>query len=367
MKQIGITLFFIFFTSSLSLFAQEKDSTKYKQIQFFKINQENDLFTLWNQSDKYYTDGINMEFANSIFNNKPADFMLFGFKTKYKDFSLAINQDMYVPENTDSPKIDSTDRPYAGQLYFTYAQYSNQFWKGRKLVSKIFLGVQGPSAGGKELQQRVHEVLDSKDVLGWDHQIANGLILDYQVQYLQLLPLSTPITELHYFVTGRTGTLNTSLDVGFRFKFGRFTDTYTNFYGIHNPDYTYNITEKDFLSITKSRSKMIPKHIRKKNAKEQVTYLNNKLNRKFQFYFFTEGNVKYLLRNGSVEGSLVQFQTSDYTYSYSDYEHFSLGGRYGFVMQYSHAYLEFARYLHTDTFREDGYFGYGRVILSWVF
>lgn len=366
MKNI-ITIAFVFLITHFTINAQQNDSIKYQQIQFFKINQENDLFTYWYQSDKYYTDGINMEFANSIFNNKPAGFLLFGFKTNYKDFSLAINQDMFTPENTLTTSVDSTDRPYAGQLYFTYAKYSNQFWKGRKLISKIYMGVQGPWARGKELQQRVHEILDSKDVLGWDHQINNGLILDYQVQYLQLLPLSTSTTELHYFGTGRIGTLNTSLDVGFRFKFGRYTDTYTNFYGIHNPDYKYAITVDDFENMSKSRNKIIPKHIRKKSVKEQVNYLNNKLNRKFQFYFFTEGTATYLLRDGSVEGSLIQFESNDYTYSYSDYNHFALGGRYGFVMQYSHAYLEFARYLHTDSYREDGFFGYGRVILSWVF
>ena len=353
--------------SALGLMAQEKDTTTYKQVQFLKLNQANDLFTVWNQSDKYYTDGIDIEVANTIFNNKVANFMLLGFKTPYKDYSLSFRQDMFVPENTDTTAIDKTDRPYAAQLFFVYAKYSNQFWKGKKIVTKMYMGVQGPWAQGKETQQEVHVITDSKDVLGWDNQIGNGLMLDYEMQYLQLLPLSTPITELHMFAKARSGTINTDFTVGYRFKFGRYTDSYTNFFGIHNPDYKYNFNEEDLTKMTKSRSKMIPKHIRQKSKKEQVTYLNNKLNRKFQFYFFTEGDVVYRLRDGSVEGSLIQFEPSVYTYGYDDYEHFVLGGRYGFVIQYSHAYIEFARYVHTDTYREDGFFGYGRAILSWVF
>ena len=95
--------------------------------------------------------------------------------------------------------------------------------------------------------------------------------------------------------------------------------------------------------------------------------MTNKLNRKFQMYFFLESNSIYVLRDGSVEGSLIQFSPNVYEYSYADYDHFIWGGRYGFVIQYSHFYLEFTRYLDTDNYREDGVFGYGRMIFSWVF
>ena len=354
--------------SNFSAQSQVNDSNIYKQIRFFKLNQANDLFTVWNQSDKYYTDCFDMEFAHPIFDNKVSDAVLIGFNTPYKDYSLSFNQDMYTPENTDKITVDSTDRPYAGQLYFTYAKYSNQFWRARKLVARAFIGIQGPWAFAKESQNGVHGMIDNKEVMGWDNQLSNGIILDYQVQYLQLIQaLSSPITELHYFGTARLGTLNSSAEIGFRFKFGHYTDSYMNFYGIANTRFQHHFTATDVAKMSNSRRKMIPKRIREKSLKEQAEYLSEKLNRKFQFYFFLEGTGEYILRDGSVEGSLIQFSPNQYEYNYSDYKHFKAGGRYGFVLQYSHFYLEFARYASTDNYQENGFFGYGRIILAWVF
>ncbi len=62
-----ILVFFVLLYSFTSVQAQ--DSNAYKQIHFFKLNQSNDLFTYLYQSDKYFTDGVNIELAHSIFNN----------------------------------------------------------------------------------------------------------------------------------------------------------------------------------------------------------------------------------------------------------------------------------------------------------
>jgi len=348
--------------------AQIADSVTYKQVQFIKLNQANDLYTMWFQSDKYFTDGIDIELAHSIFGNKVSDKVLFGFKnTIYKDFTLSFSQDIYTPENTTLSTVDSTDRPYAGQMYIVYAKYSNRFWQAKKLISKFYLGVQGPSAYAKEMQNGVHEAIGNNQVMGWDNQLSNGLILDYEMEYLQLIPVSSSFTELHGFGIARIGTINTSAELGFRFKIGRYTDSYMNLYGIANRRNKHHFNAADIANMSDSRIKIIPKKVRSKSLEEQSVYLSNKLNRKFQVYFFTEGSAKYTLRDGSVEGSLIQFSPNIYEYNYSDYNHFSLGGRYGIVFQYAGFYMEFTRYLHTDTYQEEGFFGYGRIILSWVF
>ena len=360
--------FAILLFSLIALGQTDSSETKYTQIHFIKLNQANDLFTYWFQSDRNYSDGVNIEFAHRIFNNKVADFVLFGFKdTPYKDFSLAISQDMYTPKNTKTTELDTNDRPYSAQLYFTYAKYSNNFWKGRKLVSRVFLGVQGPTAYGKEAQNTVHGMIDNPSVNGWDHQLRNGLIIDYETQFIQEIPVTSYLTELHLFATGHIGTLYNFAEIGFRFKFGRYTDTYMNFYGIANPKQKHKLTVKDLDKFSKFRKKIIPKRIRQKSAQEQIDYVNNKLNRKFQFYFFTEGMVNFMFYDGTVEGSLITFGENEYEYFYDDYQHINLIGRYGFVFQYSHFYLEYMRYLENDVYKISDAFGYGRIILTWVF
>ena len=362
-----ILFILLFLVVSLPSFGQDSTNT-YHQIRFIKFNQANDLFTIFFQSDKYYSYGINMELAHPIFNNKIADKLLFGFKnTQYKDFSLSFNQDMYTPTNTKLTTVDSTDRPYAGQLYLTYTKYSNKFIEGKKLTSSIYFGVQGPAALAGKSQNFVHSNIKNDSVYGWDNQLGNGLILDYQIQYMGLIPLSSHITELHYFGNIRLGTLNNNAVVGFRFKFGHFTDSYMNFYGISNSRNNYHFTENDVARMTKNRRKMIPKRIRQKSLELQTKYLNNKLNRQFQFYFFTEGMTAYMLTDGSVVGSQIQFQNNIYEYNYNDYQHILLLGRYGFVLQYKHFYMEYTRYLENDAFVRGNVFGYGRIIISFVF
>ena len=360
-------LLIIFLLSILNYVKAQENSNEYKQIEFVKLNQSNDLFTYWFQSDKYFTDGVDIEFAHKIFNNKIADKVLLGFDTKYKDYSLSFNQDMYTPANTQITYIDSNDRPYAGQLYLTYSKFSNQFFKGRKLSSSLYVGIQGPASKAGESQNYVHSAINNPTAKGWDNQISNGLILDYEMQYMAMIPLYSPINELHYFVNAHIGALNVSTEAGFRFKLGRYTDSYMNFYGIANDRNNYNFSAADISKMSKARRKIIPKHLRSQSLQQQAEYLNKRMNRKFQFYFFTEGIVSYVAHDGSVEGSYIQFSDNIYEYNYADYEHSKLLGRYGFVFQYSHFYLEYARYLQNDTYKESGVFGYGKIILSFVF
>ena len=364
MKFIYISLIFLF--AIFNAKSQTDTLNEYTQIHFIKLNQANDLFTYWFQSDRNFSDGVNIEVAHRIFNNKLADFALLGFNnTPYKDFSLSISQDMFTPSNTEIAELDTTDRPYTALLYLTYAKYSNNFWKGRKLVSRLFLGVQGPTAYGKEAQNTVHGLIDNPLVNGWDNQLENGLMLDYEVQFIQEIPLTSHLTELHAFSKVSIGTIYNFAELGFRFKFGRYTDTYMNFYGIANPKYKHKLNVDDLSKLSSSRRKIIPKRIREKSAQEQIDYLNKKLNRKFQIYLFTEAMGSYMLRDGTMEGSLITFGENNYKYYYGDYDHFQIIGRYGVVIQYSHFYMEYMRYLENDY--HDDVFGYGRIVLSYVF
>jgi len=353
---------------SFQSYSQIDSSKNYQQIEFIRFNQANDLFTVWFQSDKDFTDGINVEFAHHIFNNKPANKSLIGFrKSHFKDFSLSINQDIFTPENKFNPQVDSTNRPYTAQLYLNYTKYSNDFWKARKLTSSIYLGVQGPSALGEEMQNGVHRLINNHELLGWDNQMNDGLLLDYKIRLSQMLPISTSFGEVNAFGSLRAGTIYNYGEIGLNLKIGRYTDSYMNISGIFNPKNTYVFTEKDIYEMSKHRKRIIPKKIRKLGLEKQVSYLNKRMRRKLQVYFFTEFSTTYFLRDGSLEGSLIQFSPNLYNYRPTDYEHFVLNGKYGLVFQYDHFYFSFERFLHTQSYQKNGIFGYGRIIFSWIF
>ena len=164
--------------------AQDSIENSYSQIQMFRIKQENDLYQYYYQSDRNFTDGLHIELAHKVFDIKPADWFLIGFKnTPYNDFSLSITQDIFTPANIDSVEVDTTDRPYTALLYFTYRKYSNRFLKGRKLLANFYLGIQGVYAMGEEMQNEVHGVLGNARANGWDNQLSSGLMLDYSITF----------------------------------------------------------------------------------------------------------------------------------------------------------------------------------------
>lgn len=356
------------FSINLQSYSQIDTSKNYRQIEFIRFNQANDLFTVWFQSDKDFTDGINVEMAHRIFNNKVADKVLIGFrKSPFKDFSLSLNQDIYTPENKFNTEVDSTNRPYTAQLYLTYTKVSNDFWKARKLSSSFFLGIQGPSALGEEMQNGVHRLINNHELLGWDNQMSDGLLLDYKIRLSQMLPISTSFGEVNAFGSVRAGTVYNAGEIGLHLKIGRYTDSYMNVSGIYNPKNTHKFTEEELFKMGKFRKRIIPNKIRKLNTEKQVDYLNKRMNRKLQAYFFTEFSTTYFLRDGSLEGSLIQFKPNVYNYRPTDYEHLVLNGKYGFVFQYDHFYFSFERFLHTQSYQKNGIFGYGRIIFSWIF
>ena len=132
-------------------------------------------------------------------------------------------------------------------------------------------------------------------------------------------------------------------------KFGRYTDTYVNFFGIANDRNSCYFDASDIIKMSKRRE-IISKHICNHSLEQQATCLNKRMTRKFQLYCIIEGRISYILRDRSVEVSLIQFSDNVYDYNYADYDHLKVLGRYGFVIQYSNFHKEYARYLQNDSF-----------------
>ena len=87
--RLGFLAVFSFLFTSV-IYAQQDEST-YQQLHMLLLKQENDLYQYKYKSDKNYTDGIHIELFHRMFNNRPANWFLIGFrKTAFKDFSFSI-------------------------------------------------------------------------------------------------------------------------------------------------------------------------------------------------------------------------------------------------------------------------------------
>ena len=92
---------------------------------------------------------------------------------------FAAGQMLYTPSNTAAHELVPDDRPYAGWLYFSVAAMAET--KGDVLDAELdaldtvelSLGVVGPLAGGRYVQNTVHEIIGVDTAEGWDNQLKN--------------------------------------------------------------------------------------------------------------------------------------------------------------------------------------------------
>lgn len=182
-----ITIAFVLI--SASLFAQKTYTNE------IGIQSDNDSYLLQG-SDRYYTDGYYMFFrhALSTANSSTLQNKVLGFE---------FGQKIYNPQSgsiadyngVDQPQY--VDRPFAAYLYI--GSTLNLLYKDESsLKLSAQLGVVGPAALGKPIQDWVHDNFGFYHPSGWEYQIADDPELNLSAEYKKLL--------------GRAGWVDVSLD-----------------------------------------------------------------------------------------------------------------------------------------------------------
>jgi len=158
---------------------------------------ENDLFAR-NNADRHYSNGLR---ATLLFKESEFHDTLWEAARKLPIFSdgkawragLVIGHNIYTPE--DKQRLDPIfgDRPYAGWLYGGAVLQSRS--EASLETLELDLGVVGPAALGKEVQNNWHRyVVSAPEVRGWSNQLRNepGILLVYERRWSML---ATPITD----------------------------------------------------------------------------------------------------------------------------------------------------------------------------
>lgn len=107
---------------------------------------------------------------------------------------LSFGQNIYTPVDTQAMAYQPNDRPYAAWLYagVAYQVYAppRVFASGLRASARldtveITLGMIGPGALGRQVQNNFHHLIGVRPANGWDHQIHNelGLNLVYDRTY----------------------------------------------------------------------------------------------------------------------------------------------------------------------------------------
>ncbi len=147
---------------------------------YFQMTYQNDYFTA---TDYYFTQGIRLECGAPLFRKTPLVNVLLAFEEDSTALHrIFVAQDGYTPTSIRADQILYGDRPYAAALYVGQKVISIHTMRQLKLSSEVQIGVIGPWAFAKEEQEYIHRQTGNVEPMGWQYQIKNDLLLNYNVQ-----------------------------------------------------------------------------------------------------------------------------------------------------------------------------------------
>lgn len=180
------------------------------------VSLDNDLFS---NTDRYYTNGIHIVWQSpAIAFWKLNAILPVNLHRSIEYNSIELHHAMYTPYSTKIPPVLKDDRPYASTLFIRLKRRTDTPLKRYSQSASLDIGVIGSAALGSYLQKGVHASLPTNDEpLGWETQISNDIILNYNYEVTGQLNRSGAMGT-YVFGSASLGTLRTCAEGGFRIK-----------------------------------------------------------------------------------------------------------------------------------------------------
>ena len=288
---------------------------------YFRFHYDNDYFTA---TDEYYTQGITLELVHPALKRNPLNKLL--LKTKQSDAKYGIRFDHfgYTPTSISSDFIRYGDRPFAGNIALSSFLISIDTVQKQRLSTTFTMGIIGSKAGGREMQTTIHEWLKNILPHGWEYQIANDVILNYEINYEKALYQYKNIFLVNSNSELNVGTHTDKIKSGINFMVGNIPNPYAS------------------------------------NAQIQAT------KKKFRYYVYGQLQPGFAIYDATLQGGLFN-KTSPYTIAAKDLTHLTLQGDFGAVMKIRKLTLEYTQSFITKEFETGKLHRYGGVRLGVVF
>jgi len=300
--------------------AQAIDNTlSFKNIntdRYFRINYENDFFSA---TDIYYTQGIHLELVTPAIKDFPLCKLLIHPAGGTVKYGIGAEHDAYTPTSIRSDTILYGDRPFAACLFLKTFLIATDEEKRQRISTTLNTGLIGAGAGGKEMQTGIHSWLHGVHPHGWQYQINNDIILNYQLDYEKQLLAYNKIFSLDADAMVRAGTLNDKAAIGFTIMTGYF-------------DSPFNNTPAE-----------------KKN---------------FRIYAYEHPEIDIVGYEATLQGGVFN-RTSPYTIDANNITRIVLQNRFGFVLQYRRVYLEYFQSYLSNEFKTGNYHVWGGIQVAW--
>jgi hypothetical protein len=233
---------------------------------------------------------------------------------------VGAEHDGYTPTSIRSNEILYGDRPFAACLFLkTFLEATDEENKQR-FSSTLSTGLIGPGAGGKEMQTDIHRWLHGVHPYGWQYQVSNDAILNYQVDYEKQLLYYSHLFSLDADVMGRAGTLSDKASGGITIMTGYLDNPFA----------------------------------------KSVAGKNN-----FRLYAYEHPEIDFVGYDATLQGGVFN-HTSPYTIDANNMTRIVFQNRFGFVVQYRRVYLEYFQSYLTRDFKSGNYHVWGGVQLAFA-
>ncbi len=153
---------------------------------------ENDaVSTQKGTSDQYYTSGLRLGYVTPT--TATPDFLASFGRSIWGDgvqrVSIDLGQSIFTPRNTQINPPDPRDHPYAGYLHVSGALIHDS--DTARSVLGVSLGVIGPSALGREVQNGFHNLIGDTPNRGWSHQLQDEPAFEFLAERTWRIPVTS--------------------------------------------------------------------------------------------------------------------------------------------------------------------------------
>ena len=285
---------------------------------------DNDIF---NNTDYYYTNGVNIELVTPLAKRSPLTSLLLGLRdSQINLIGFSIKQNIYTPTNPDIEEISIDDRPFSAFLTLGQFRESYNLQKNIYIKSSINFGVIGPASMGGVVQSSIHNI----EPVGWDNQIKNNIIIDYSLK-LEKGVISNPHFEFNITAGGNLGTVFNKISSGLYFRTGSFIPV---FRGLATNIYT----------DSPNQSRINP----------------------FQYWFFVSAETNLVLYDATLQGGI--FNTKNpYTIQSSEINRIVANVSVGFAIYYKKVGIELQNFYLSPEFKNGYDFRWGRIKFIYQF
>ncbi|MGZ4116727.1 MAG: lipid A-modifier LpxR family protein, partial [Bacteroidia bacterium] len=197
--------------------------------------------------------------------------------------------------------------------------------KKQRLSTSLDLGVIGPNGGGEQEQKAIHKALNNIQPLGWQFQIANDYVINYDLLYEKGL-----LVKKHLEIMGlagfRAGTLYDDIGGGLLIRAGWMYSYFEN------------------LGLMK----------------------HSQPHKKFHCSLYARGEVRAVGYNATMQGGFF-LRNSVYTIPDKDIERVLATTSAGIILSYKRVSIEYGKVYITPEFRNGLDHGWGHVVITTCF